>query len=125
MRWWWLFLCSALAADPVPVNPHLDALSPPETCGGCHPTEGHLGLPGHEGVASTKTARRAKKAKLPLVDGAMGCTTCHTPTWSQVGVVPPTWWVVRGLNREPGDAQPPRGLRQPKGGLCEACHPER
>ncbi|MEZ4239263.1 MAG: hypothetical protein R3F59_24535 [Myxococcota bacterium] len=107
-------ICSLChTAPPTPADPSLQ-LSAGRVCYSCHPGEDHRGLAQH--------LDRPSDAALPLVDGRIGCVTCHDPHPKPASPrTPASWWTARfGTGASDG-----RGLL--RGGtpeaLCTTCHP--
>ena len=94
-------------------------VAPAETCTTCHPGPVHAGAAEHVG----QHVQRTPDPALPLLDGVIGCWTCH-----EVHAPPGPGREPRGLAaslataaREPGP-EALLALPAADGTLCRACH---
>ncbi|MEQ1572545.1 MAG: cytochrome c3 family protein [Myxococcota bacterium] len=92
-----------------------------DICHSCHADERHTGVSTHlDHSLEPAMAARASAAELPLLDGRIGCVTCHDvhPKTAIAPASPPGWFVARF-----GPVAPGTDLARVAGpALCTACH---
>lgn len=107
---------------PTEADPALQ-LPAEQICASCHTGEDHAGVEAHFGVGvGAAVSARALAAGLPLIEGRIGCTTCHDPhppppDRPVARAALPTWWTSRfGAPAAPSD------LTRNGDALCTSCH---